>query len=110
MRKGRRIEVVTLSTPYAKIRQRRGFVKVPWAWVNKLKTKRVVTYRVALHLLYASWKAGGGQPIALSNLAVNDLSISRQSKWNAILELERAGMVKVDRRPRKAPLITVVEA
>jgi hypothetical protein len=48
-------------------RKRRHFIKVPDFWVERLAGARhIATYRVALHLLYRSWRTGG-QPVVLPN-------------------------------------------
>ena len=33
--------------------------------------------------------------------------VSRASKWRALAELERRGLISIERRSRKSPLITV---
>jgi hypothetical protein len=82
---------------------RREYVRVPWAWVERLQTtRRVNTYRLALLLLYEHWRTGG-QQVALSNVGLVAEGISRRSKWNALTELERLGLVQVDRRNGRSP-------
>jgi hypothetical protein len=84
---------------------RKQFVRVPWVWVDRLKEARYIsTYRVALHLLYEFWR-NGGRVIRLSNSAPG---IERRRKWRGLRELEQFGLIEIERRPRKAPLITVL--
>jgi hypothetical protein len=83
------------------------FIKFPLIWLERLKTGRGVTYRLALHLLYQHWKTGG-QPVRLSNVAVATAGVTRRSKWNALTELERAGLVRVEKRPRRSPVVTLL--
>ena len=84
-------------------RWRRHYVQVPWPWVERLKAaKRISTYRLALSLVYASWR-NGGRPIVLSNVMAEEEGLSRRSKWRALAELEYLGLVEVRRRPRQAP-------
>jgi hypothetical protein len=86
---------------------RKQFVRVPWAWVDRLRdTRHTCTYRVALHLLYEHWR-NGGLVIKLSNSALKGEGIGRQRKWQGLRELEQLGLVAIERRPRKAPLVTV---
>jgi hypothetical protein len=101
--------VVEKGLATAKARRRRAqFIKVPNSWVEALRDARwISTYRVALYLLHRQWKDGGG-PIPLSNVALTWVGVSRWEKWRALAELEQAGLVKVERRPRRAPLITVL--
>jgi hypothetical protein len=87
---------------------RRRFVKVPWAWMDKLRaTNRAQTYRLALLLLYEHWRTRG-QDIVLSNAALEREGISRWSKWRALGELEQLGLIQIERRHRKAPRIRVL--
>jgi hypothetical protein len=87
-------------------RRQRQFTIVPHGWSNRLKaTRHASTFKLALHLLYQHWK-NRRQPIALTNVALTGAGVSRRSKWRALSELERLGLVKVERRPRKSPLVT----
>ena len=96
------------ATRPKKKKWRRRFIKVPWSWVDRLKTSnRGATYRVALHLIYAHWRAGG-RPIHLANITLAEEGVNRRAKWRALGELERFGLVKIERRSRKAPLVTLI--
>jgi hypothetical protein len=87
---------------------RKQFVRVPWIWTDRLKdAHHISTYRVALHLLYEHWR-NGGRVIRLSNSTLKEEGIERREKWRGLRELERFGLIKIERRPRKAPLITVL--
>jgi hypothetical protein len=89
-------------------KRRQHFVKVPWVWVERLaEAHYTVTYRVALHLLYQHWKSGG-RPILLANGMLRMEGVALGTKWRALRELERLGLIAIERRPRKSPLITVV--
>jgi hypothetical protein len=84
---------------------RRQYVQVPWGWVERLQAaKRISTYRLALVLVYESWRLGG-RPIVLSNVFTLTEGLSRRSKWRSLAELERLGLIKVDRRRRRAPRV-----
>jgi hypothetical protein len=95
------------SVPRKIMRRRRHFVQVPWTWVDRLKGAQGSTYRVALILLYLDWK-GNGEPIKLANGMLRIDGVSRYSKWRALNELERRGMIVVERRRRRSPLIQVL--
>jgi hypothetical protein len=87
---------------------RRQFIRFPWAWMDALKAAdRSQTYRLALLLVYEHWRAGG-RDIVLSNVALEREGISRWSKWRALGDLEKLGLVRVERRHRKAPRIVVL--
>jgi hypothetical protein len=92
-----------------KIRKRREhFVKVPWTWIERLVGARyIATYRVAHHVLYRHWK-GRGEPFTLANGMLEMEGVERRAKWRALLELERLGLITIERRPRKSPRITVL--
>ena len=68
--------------------------------------RRVITYRLALLLLYEDWRTGG-RSIVLPNVGLEQEGLTRRSKWRALLELEQLGLVEVERRPRKSPRITL---
>jgi CRP-like cAMP-binding protein len=87
-------------------RQRQQFVMVPWWWVERLKAARLAaTYRVALYLLFQHWKTG--KPVPASNAALKALGVPRRSKYRAIRELERLDLIRVERRRRRSPVVTV---
>jgi hypothetical protein len=93
------------TTPRPKWRKQ--FIRVPWAWVDRLKDARhTCTYRVALYLLYEHWR-NGGRVIKLSNSVLKEQGIERQRKWQGLRELEQLGLIAIERRLRKAPLVTV---
>ena len=89
-------------------RRQKQFVMVPWTWVERLtKAHHIGSYKVALYVLHLNWKRSG-QPFALPNRALEGLGVNRWSKWNALRELEQLGVIRVERRPRKSPIITVI--
>ena len=89
-------------------KRNRDFVMVPGTWVRTLcKTKNHCAYRLALHLLQQDWKKDGRQ-LRLANEGVEaDLGLSRWQKYTALRELEKLGLVTVDRRFKKSPLVKV---
>lgn len=88
-------------------RTHRHFVQVPVLWIERLTGARhLATYRVALHLLYLSWKANS-QSVVLSNGALAKEGVPRRQKWRALRELEQRGLIAIERRQRKAPRVTL---
>jgi hypothetical protein len=88
-----------------KLRRRRHFVTLPMAWYERMRAVRSPqTYRVAWYLLYLHWK-GGGEPITLANGMLEADGVDRFAKWRALSELEHLGLIMVERRPRKSPII-----
>jgi hypothetical protein len=92
----------------ASSRKRCHFIKVPVPWVERLtQAHYIATYRVALHLLYLSWKAGS-QSVELPNGSLRAEGVERRAKWRALQELERLGLIAIERRLRKAPRVAVL--
>ena len=85
---------------------RRYFVKVPWTWVQRLDGASGQTYRLALALLYHCWR-GRNSSITLSNRTSKLDGIPGQSKRRALRDLERRGLVKVEWRVKRAPIVHV---
>jgi hypothetical protein len=84
-------------------KRRRQFVMVPMTWREGLGGATGQTILLALDLLYLGWKEGG--PIELANGKLRLNGISRQSKWRGLNDLERRGLVTVERRPRRSPVV-----
>ena len=99
----------TLAVVPQKIqRRRRQFVKVPWSWIERLAGAHyIASYRVALHLLYQHWKQGD-RPILLANGMLRRDGVAPVTKWRALRELDQLGLITIERRPRKSPLVTVI--
>jgi hypothetical protein len=91
-------------TPRKLQKRREQFVMVPFSWLDRLKGASGRTYRLALLLLHLSWRTKGG-PVKLANGMLKLDGVSRYSKWRALTELERRGLITVERRFRKSPQI-----
>jgi len=65
------------------------------------------TYRVALCLLHLNWKAGG-KPVKFPNGMLGIDGVSRRSKWRALNDLERRGLITVERRPGRSPIVRLL--
>jgi len=92
-----------------KRRRRAPFVMVSLAWAERLSTaKHLASWSVALELLRRDLKHNG-QPIPLPNGQLElKFRISRQQKWRALRELELLGLIRIEARPRKSPLVTLI--
>jgi hypothetical protein len=62
---------------------------------------------VYLILLWRS-KVEGKNPVELTSARLACHGISRQEKWRALASLEQAGLVAVERRPQRNPLVTLL--
>lgn len=107
-----RVDPVAFSTPRvsAKIRKRREqFVVLPMWWYEKLANPLPAcrcTCLVAWYLLHLNWKSRG-KPFKLANGMLDYDGISRHSKGRALKDLERRGLITVERRQRRSPIINV---
>ena len=83
-------------------------MRMPWFWVERLRgATRTVTYQLAFLVVYEHWRSGG-RPIVLSNLATRAEGMSPRSKSRALADLERLGLIKLERRARRAPRVKVL--
>lgn len=84
------------------------FVKVPLWWITQA-TKATNTGRalVCIELLYAAWKTRRAT-FPLPNGRLTKLGVSPDTKSRALRDLERAGLITVERPKRKTPIITLV--
>jgi hypothetical protein len=100
-----KVKVRQIGGKSPKLRQGK-FVQVPLNWVERLlKAKHASTLKLALGLLDIEWRSPG-QPIRLSNLIVERLGLSRNQKARGVEELQRLGLVHIERgRPRQSPLV-----
>jgi hypothetical protein len=96
--------VLRQVTPAKILKRRRRFVQVPMDWIEALKGAHGQTYRVALFLLHLHWR-GGGEPVKLANGMLAMDGVPPTSKRRALADLERRGLITVERRPHKSPLI-----
>jgi hypothetical protein len=88
--------------------QARDFVQVPRRWVETLWGAPGQTWQVALVLLQLHWKEHG-HPVRLGNKPkwISGKGISPRSKWRALCELQRRGLILVEQRPGRAPVVRV---
>jgi len=93
----------------AAARRQDRFIIVPMAWSDRLKDARHVnTYKLAVYLLYQHWRTG--KRIAVTNVALANTGIPNpRSKWRALCDLERLGLVEIERRARKSPRVTLLK-
>jgi hypothetical protein len=91
----------------ARRRRREQFVQLPWTWIERLKDARGCIWYIAVLLLHRNWKSRDGGPIKLTNVVLKFDSVSRRSKWRALVKLEQLGLIAIERRQRKSPLIRI---
>jgi hypothetical protein len=84
------------------------FIKLPVIWEETLAGVRASgsTYRVALLLLYMAWKSSTCV-VKLTNVALAKKGVGRKGKAAALRVLRKIGLVTVEERPRKSPIVTL---
>jgi hypothetical protein len=60
---------------------------------------------VGLLVLYEAWR-NNGKPFGLSNKKLAGFGVSHDTKRRAILEMEQAGLIAVQRNGKRAPIVT----
>jgi hypothetical protein len=84
------------------------FVKVPLWWMTEAtKLTRTPAALVCIHLLHASWRARS-LTFTLSNGSLKKCGVSREIKRRVLRDLEAGGLIKVERRSGRAPVVTLV--
>jgi len=107
-----RLDPVAIKVPRVpeKIRKRQEqFIKVPMWWYEKLTNPLPATrctIALALHVLYLNWRSRG-EPFKLPNGTLQYDGISHDSKTRALKDLEQRGLITVEWRERKSPIIHV---
>ena len=102
-------QVVVVRTPRKIAKRRQHFVQVPFGWIERLAGASGQTWHLAMHLLYLRWKVGADKRVKLANGMLQIDGISRATKWRALAELEARGLIRIERRKGKSPLIHVRE-
>jgi hypothetical protein len=80
---------------------------IPWDWVET--ASRLPGKALALGMLL--WREAGMDgigPATITSAKAAALGMDRSAKSRAIADLERAGLVRVERRPRQNPLVTLI--
>ena len=85
-------------------RRAQQFVKLPWTWISLLGRFTGPTWITAAHVLHLDWE-NKGQPFKLPNGLLKIDGVSPQSKRRALRELARLGLISVEWRPRKSPIV-----
>jgi hypothetical protein len=113
---GKVIEIETLDVgPQAPAPKRRGhrrFTQFPGIWEEVLGKARVSgsTYAVAIVLVYEAWRLAsrGYKPVVkLTDVMLKRVHVGERGKRAALRRLEHLGLVGVERRVNRNPLVTV---
>jgi hypothetical protein len=104
----RRLQELALTAPIKRKKTFEPFVKVSLRWITEAaKATRSPTTAVCIELLRASWKAGS-PTVSLPNGGLKSLNVSREVKRRVLMDLERAGLIMVERRHGKTTIVTLM--
>jgi hypothetical protein len=94
----------------AKSRPRRDalFVKLPFALIEHLRGANGQTYGLPHCLLRLSFQRQTWS-LSLANTTAAGAGIPPRTKWRALRDLERRGLVIVQARPNKSPLVHLLQ-
>jgi hypothetical protein len=96
--------------PAAIQKRREQFVMVPMWWFEALALEPIATgstFYLAGHLWHLDW-THRGKPFKLPNMALAYDGIHRNTKWRALHDLKRRGLIRIEYRNRKSPIIHLV--
>jgi len=88
-------------------RRREYFVKLPMTWYERLRGANGQTYRVAWFLLYQHWR-NTGEPFKVPNGMLAIDGVPPRTKCRALRDLVRRGLICVEWRKKKSPIVRVV--
>ena len=98
---------VISSTPPRLAKRKEQFVRLPLPVLDVLaKASGDKLMPVYCHVLHESWRTGG-QPVKAANGLLETLGISPDAKVSALRRLERLGLVSIEWRGCKSPIVTV---
>jgi hypothetical protein len=88
---------------------RAEFIAVPILWGDRLlnEARGAATFKLALHLLSRDY-VEHRKTYRLANVALAEIGITPRQKWRALAELEKLGLIRIIRRTRKSPMVTLL--
>jgi hypothetical protein len=103
----RRLRELEAAAPVKRKKKTEPFVQVPLWWIEAAaKATKSPKTILLVELLRLRWKTGRST-FPLPNARLQRLGVSRKTKRRMLLDLERAGMIVVERRSRKTPIVTL---
>jgi hypothetical protein len=95
------------AAPVKRKKKVEPFVRVPLWWIRAAaQHSRSPTTLVLVELLYRSWKARS-MTFLLPNVRLAKWGASRKIKRRVLRDLERGGLVTVEWRSGKSPIVTL---
>jgi hypothetical protein len=108
---GKRILIETLETPGMQAREamkQQQFVKLPLQWAaDAAKATGTRGAMVWILLLHMAWKTKS-TTFPLSNIMLARYGVSREMKRRVLEKLEASGRVKIERRWKRNPIVTLL--
>jgi hypothetical protein len=96
------------SQPARESRGKKVFAIVPLNWAADVtKAAGTPSYMVFTILAYLAWKTKSST-FVLSNDYLKRYGVDREAKRRALARLEKAGVIRIDRRGRHAPIVTLL--
>ena len=96
------------AAPVKRKRKIEPFVKVPLWWVHAAaEATGSPAVLVLIELLHLQWKTRR-MSFPVPNARLKNLGVSREVKRRVLRDLQRAGLITVDQRTRKSPIVTLV--
>jgi hypothetical protein len=85
-----------------------NFVRFPMAWARQLVTIDAgkCTYQVALYLLHEVWRTKSNF-VKVTNVGLKQWGVGRKGKQHALDQLRDQGLISVENRGRKSPVVKV---
>ena len=110
IRQGQRIAVETVKSDAKPTRRANLFAQVPLDWAaaaaKATKTPRAMVWVLLQHMAWQNDRAA----FPLSNAVLVKYGVSREIKRRALAALEAAGLIVVERRHGRAPVVTLIDA
>ena len=85
------------------------YAMLPLAWAAKAAAATNTSRAMVWVWLVHQARKTGNAAVAVPNDALAAYGISRKVKHVALAQLEAAGLIAVDRRPRRTPIATVLQ-
>jgi hypothetical protein len=82
---------------------------IPLSWLSKAGEIGGKALAVALAIRFHSGRQRYARTVAVSNELVEQFGVTRKSKYAALDALEEAGLIRVDQRPKKTPVVTIID-
>jgi hypothetical protein len=111
VRHGKRIEIETLKTVASPPRRgmrgdKETFARIPHNKGMRLYGIDGAAWVVLLELDRLIFKAYGRNPVKLGNESLKDIGMPRNTKWKALRQLQKAGVITVVQQGQEATLVT----